>query len=366
VDKIRKHMKDNISSYATLPLYEGAILETWDATEDVSAFYGMVDMKMGKLNFIGGARMEKTSSSYNSYTGDISAAEDEEASLEETLTQFTKVKSSKDYTDVLPMFHARYEINDRSLIRAAFTNTISRADFASLVPFINNDGGEAEAGNPDLESAHSQNIDLMFEYYPAGLGIFSFGYFSKSIDSYIYTTVQKDVQIGGSGTTYDELVIPVNGKDATLSGWEMNVQKNLDFLPGPLSNLSLYFNYTSTTSEADYGSEREKTTFPGQAKNTGNFSLAYETSKLTARFSQSIADKYITEVGGEASEDVYYEPANRLDLSFSYNVSPKMSLFADFLNLTNVPHIYYMGDASRPIEKEVYGPTIKVGTNYRF
>jgi hypothetical protein len=47
--------------------------------------------------------------------------------------------------------------------------------------------------------------------------------------------------------------MPVNGNNATLSGWEMNFVKNLDFLPGPLSNLSLYFNYTSTDSEADYG-----------------------------------------------------------------------------------------------------------------
>jgi len=367
VDKVRKHMKDNMSSYEILPIYEDAILETWDATENVSAFYGMVDMKMGKLNFIGGARMEKTDISYNSYSGDVAAAEDDELSFDESIANhFVEVKSDEDYTDVLPMFHARYAVNDRALVRAAFTNTISRADFAALVPFINNDGGEAEAGNPYLESAHSQNIDLMFEYYPAGLGIFSFGYFSKSIDSYIYTSVQKDAQVGGKGTVYDELVMPVNGKKASLSGWEMNAQKNLDFLPGPLSSFSLYFNYTSTTSEADYGPDREKTTFPGQAAKTGNLSLAYETSKLTARFSQSIADKYITEIGEDATQDIFYKPANRLDLSLSYNVSSKMTLFADFLNLTDVPHVYYMGNTSMPIEIEVYGPTIKVGTNYRF
>jgi len=25
-----------------------------------------------------------------------------------------------------------------------------------------------------------------------------------------------------------------------------------------------------------------------------------------------------------------------------------------------------MGDVSKPVEKEVYGPTVKIGTNYRF
>ena len=367
VDKIRDHMSANIGSYEILPLYEDAILETWDATEDVSAFYGMVDMRMGKINFIGGARMEQTSTEYNSWEGNIEEAEDEELSVDESLAEFfTAQKVSKEYTDMLPMAHVRYAVNDRTMVRAAYTETIARADFASLVPFIATDGDDAEAGNPELESAHSKNIDLMLEYYPKGLGIFSFGYFSKAIDNYIYTAVLKDATIRDGAKVYDEVVMPVNGDEATLSGWEMNFVKNLDFLPGPLSNLSLYFNYTSTTSEADYGDARAKSTFPGQAPSTGNLSFAYETSKLTARFSQSIADQYIVEVGEDEDEDIYYDPANRLDFSLSYNVNNKLTVFADVLNITNVPHVYFMGDASRPVEKEVYGATIKVGTNYRF
>ena len=148
---------------------------------------------------------------------------------------FTAQKVTKEYTDVLPMVHVRYAVNDRALVRGAYTESIARADFASLVPFIATDGDDAEAGNPELESAHSKNIDLMLEYYPAGLGIFSFGYFSKSIDNYIYTSALQDVSVRGS-RVYDEVVMPVNGDNATLSGWEMNFVKNLDFLPGPLSN----------------------------------------------------------------------------------------------------------------------------------
>ena len=367
VKKIRDHMSANLGSYAILPMYEDAILETWDATEDITAFYGMADMRFGKVNFIGGARMEKTSSTYNSWAGAVEDAEDNEGTIEESLAAyFTAQKVTKEYTNVLPMAHVRYEVNDQALVRAAYTETIARADFAALVPFIATDGDDAEAGNPELESAHSQNIDIMLEYYPAGLGVFSFGYFSKSIDNYIYTSTLQDVSIRGGFKVYDEVSMPVNGENATLSGWEMNFVKNLDFLPGPLSNLSLYFNYTSTDSEADYGGNREKSTFPGQAPSTGNLSFAYETSKLTARFSQSIADQYLVEVGGDKDEDIYYDPANRLDLSLSYNLNNKITLFADMLNITNVPHVYFMGDASKPVEKEVYGSTIKIGTNYRF
>ena len=367
VKKVRDHMSANLGSYAILPMYEDAILETWDATEDISAFYGMADMKFGNINFIGGARMEKTSSTYNSWAGSVEDAEDNEGTIDESLAAyFTAQKVTKEYTNVLPMAHVRYAVNDQALVRVAYTESIARADFAALVPFIATDGDDAEAGNPELESAHSQNIDLMLEYYPAGLGVFSFGYFSKSIDNYIYTSTLQDVSIRGGSKVYDEVSMPVNGNNATLSGWEMNFVKNLDFLPGPLSNLSLYFNYTSTDSEADYGDDREKSTFPGQAASTGNLSFAYETSKLTARFSQSIADQYLVEVGGDKDEDIFYDPANRLDLSLSYNLNSKITLFADVLNITNVPHVYFMGDASKPVEKEVYGSTIKIGTNYRF
>ena len=367
VKKIRDHMSKYLGSYAILPMYEDAILETWDAIEDIAAFYGMADMKFGKVNFIGGVRMESTSSTYNSWAGAVEDAEDNEGTIQESLAAyFTAQKVTKEYTNVLPMAHVRYEVNDQALVRAAYTETIARADFAALVPFIATDGDDAEAGNPELESAHSQNIDIMLEYYPAGLGVFSFGYFSKSIDNYIYTSTLQDVSIRGGSKVYDEVSMPVNGENATLSGWEMNFVKNLDFLPGPLSNLSLYFNYTSTDSEADYGGNREKSTFPGQAPSTGNLSFAYETSKLTARFSQSIADQYLVEVGGDKDEDIYYDPANRLDLSLSYNLNNKITLFADMLNITNVPHVYFMGDASKPVEKEVYGSTIKIGTNYRF
>ena len=49
-----------------------------------------------------------------------------------------------------------------------------------------------------------------------------------------------------------------------------------------------------------------------------------------------------------------------------YNLSSKLTIFADVLNITNVPHVYFMGDASKPVEKEVYGATAKVGMSYRF
>ena len=130
VKTIRDHMSANIGSYEILPMYEDAILETWDATEDITAFYGMADMKFGKINFIGGARVEQTSSTYNSWSGAIEDAEDGELSIDESLSQyFTAQKVTKEYTDVLPMVHVRYAVNDRALVCGDYTESIASNTF---------------------------------------------------------------------------------------------------------------------------------------------------------------------------------------------------------------------------------------------
>jgi len=43
-----------------------------------------------------------------------------------------------------------------------------------------------------------------------------------------------------------------------------------------------------------------------------------------------------------------------------------LTVFADFMNLTNAPLGYFVGTSDTPIQRELYGPTIKVGINYDF
>ena len=363
-DKVRDHMAANVDNYEILPVYEDAFFSTWDAKEAITAFYGMADMRMGKMNIIAGARIENTDTEYTGMNGDIAAIEDEEGTYEEAKAMLESFTSKGDNSFTLPMVHLRYSVNNNMLVRLAYTETIARANYGSLVPFVLAEDEEAESGNPDLVPAHSKNIDMMLEYYAGPLGILSFGYFSKDIKDYFYTAVLENYTV--QGKEYEEVKMPMNGTGATLSGWEMNIQQQLSFLPGPLSGLSLYFNYTSTTSEADYGSERDKTTLPGQAGATGNLSLGYETKKLSARFSYAISDQYIVEVGEDSDEDVFYEPANRVDVSFGYNVMENLTVFADFMNLTNAPLGYFVGSSDTPIQRELYGPTIKMGINYDF
>ena len=364
VDKIHNYMVANIDSFEILPVYEDVFFETWNAKEDLTAFYGMADMRMGNINIIAGARMENVSTEYTSWNGDIEEIEDAEGTYEESLALLTAVTKTADHSVALPMFHVKYGINDNMFARLAYTETMARPNYGSLVPYVLAEDEEAEAGNPDLVPAHSKNIDFMFEYYVGPLGIVSFGYFTKDIADYFYVGVFENLEV--QGKEYEEVKMPTNGEGATLSGWEINVQQQLSFLPGPLSGLGVYANYTSTTSEADYGTDREKTTLPGQAGNTGNFSLSYETKKLSARLSYALSDKYIVEVGGEPAEDVYYEPANRIDISLSYDPMANLTILADLMNVNNAPLGYFQGSESTPIQRELYGPSFRMGLQYDF
>ena len=364
VDKIHNYMEANIDSFEILPVYEDVFFETWNAKEDLTAFYGMADMRMGNINIIAGARMENASTEYTSWNGDIEEIEDAEGTYEESLALLTAVTKTADHSVALPMIHVKYGINDNMFARLAYTETMARPNYGSLVPYVLAEDDEAEAGNPGLVPAHSKNIDFMFEYYVGPLGIVSFGYFTKDIADYFYVGVYENLEV--QGKVYEEVKMPTNGEGATLSGWEINVQQQLSFLPGPLSGLGVYANYTSTTSEADYGTDREKTTLPGQAGNTGNFSLSYETKKLSARLSYALSDKYIVEVGGDADEDVYYEPANRIDISLSYDPMANLTILADLMNVNNAPLGYFQGSESTPIQRELYGPSFRMGLQYDF
>ena len=95
-------------------------------------------------------------------------------------------------------------------------------------------------------------------------------------------------------------------------------------------------------------------------------SLSYERQKISARLSYAISDKYIVEVGDDADEDIFYEPANRIDISMSYDPMPNLTILADLMNLNNAPLGYFQGSESTPIQRELYGPSFRVGLQYDF
>lgn len=349
--------------FESFPGIEARYYETWEAEEDVTAFYGMTTLNFGQLMLLAGARVEMTSVAYHGWEGDLAAAEN----AEDAATVMTKVDGTNDYTNVLPMVHLKYNVNDRLVTRAAFTQSMARPDYVTLVPFKKFDDGELEEGNPELIPTTSTNLDIMVEYYLGTLGIISGGFFTKTMKDYIYNTYEEfdDETEPFGGEWVEERFYPVNGPDATLSGFELQWQQALTFLPGSLNGLGIYLNYTSTTSEAKYF-DRDATTLPGQAANIGNFGLSYEKSGFAAKIAANFHGEYIAEIGGDADEDIYYANNTQIDLSASYRLKSNIKLYVDAMNITNTPLVYYMGDPEFPIQRELYSFGVRAGIKFDF
>lgn len=328
---------------------EGSIEDTepanYDAAEKILAAYAQTKLILGNIMILGGLRFEKTDLEYtgNKVTFDENG----------DLLPVTSVTEDNNYSNLFPMVHLKYSLNEDTNIRAAWTNSIARPNYYSLVPYaiINREDQEMERGNSALKPTLAMNLDFMFEHYIRPLGIISGGIFYKNLNDFIYPEVTKI-----SGGTYDgyEVEQVVNGESATLFGFEINMQKQLTSLPGALSGLGIYANYTYTDSKAKFPNRDEDMTLPGQATHVANFAVSYDRGGFSGRISLNYHGKYIDEVAESTDWDEYYDNHTQLDISFSQKIMENISFFGELINLTNSPLRYYYGVTTRPKQQEYY------------
>lgn len=340
----------------------------FNASENILGAYAMVTQNIGdKMIILGGVRFENTSLEYtaNQY--------DEEN--DESLEDLEKITQDDSYINILPNIQLKYNIMDNFLARLAFTQTLARPNYFDLAPYriINPDDNTISIGNPDLKPTLASNIDVLFDYYFKSVGLVSAGFFYKDISDFIYTyqntnapvfDLNGDGQIDPATEIFDELSQPLNGSDASLYGFEIALQRQLDFLPSFMKNLSVYFNYTYTTSEAKGVPERGTIALPGTANNMFNASLSYEDKLITVRVAANYASDYLDELGGEAFSDRYYDEQFFLDINASVNILENLRFFVEANNLTNQALRYYQGTQSRLMQAEYYNTRVNAGLKW--
>jgi TonB-dependent receptor len=332
----------------------------FNATENIIGGYVMLNQNFGpKLLMIAGVRFENTSQEYqgNQYDAD-----------EDEIVQTDKVADS--YINILPGLHLKYDFNKTTILRAAWTNTLARPNYFSLVPYreIIREDNEIAIGNPGLTPTTSMNFDLMFEKYFKTIGIISAGAFYKDIKDFVVTETREDYLF--EGTTWDTYSQPINGGNAEIFGIELAAQRQLDFLPGFLKGFGLYANYTFTTSSvSDFrieGREDDDISLPGTAMHTINGSLSYDSKRFSFRTSVSYSSAFVDEFGEEAFYDRYYDKAVHLDVNANYSITTKFRVYAEANNLLNQPLKYYQGVSSRSMQAEYYNVRFQFGVKLDF
>ena len=150
----------------------------FEVKENVLAAYAMVNQKLSdKLSVLAGVRVENTKLESDGNRV-IYIEEDEDAGIEEGI-EVQAVSDENSYTNFLPGIHFKYDMDNNTILRFAWTNTLARPNYADLIPRaeIVNEDAEVVVGNPELDPTTSMNFDLNAEHYFESVGIISGGVF---------------------------------------------------------------------------------------------------------------------------------------------------------------------------------------------
>lgn len=337
---------------------------SYESNEDIFAAYLMTTLDINKLHIVAGVRYEKTE--FDTTGMRVELIEDEENDVEDVVN--TEWTSARDYSHLLPSINAKYTFSDKLIMRAAFTQTISRPGFEQAAAFQiieskteEDDGAfvterEAEVGNPDLQPYEANNFDLSLEYYPGQIGVISAGLFYKEIDNFI---INADVAGTSEWEGYEEVVQPINGDTADLIGLELAWVKSFD--NGLLVSANGTFSSSDATTYLD--GELYETSLPNQSDTVGNLTLGYEDSAWSLRLTMAYKSKNLEEIDGDLirMEDAHQQ----FDFSGKYFVNDDVTVYFNAININDEPYYHYFDERSQNAQYEEYGRTFELGFNWQ-
>ncbi|MDQ8204897.1 TonB-dependent receptor [Pelagicoccus sp. SDUM812003] len=348
--------QDNLAAFAMELAEDASALEDFTSNEDVLAAYLQAKFQLSDWEFIAGARLEDTD-----FTTTGFAYNDDTEEIYPT-------SGGNSYSNFLPGIHARKELDENTVLRLSWNNTIARPSFEQTIPFAEIEGDEVEIGNPMLDPLESMNFDISVERYLPSLGILSAAVFHKEVDNFIYeqTLFQPYADIEDAEVTTFR-----NGEDGSITGLELAFQRRFSFLPAPFDGLGTYINLTfvdgeATVAPAEEGDPTRELPFIKQSEMVGNIALTYEKERIFLRLAASWRDEYLDEIGAEPIEDRYMQDHMQLDLTTSYQITPQLSVFANWLNITDEPLHAAWGETGRLSQLEEYGWSANTGIRWSY
>ncbi|ALJ06370.1 hypothetical protein APS56_15030 [Pseudalgibacter alginicilyticus] len=337
----------------------------YEISEDVYAGYVMGTMNFSKLMVLGGLRFEATKTNVKTQIWDAT----EDAIL--------PIEGNNNYNYFLPMLHFKYAANESLNLRMAGTYSYARPNFGDLVSddkAFDADDQEAFIGNPNLKPVGALNLDFMVERYFGSVGILSGGLFYKKLDDFIYIQTNNQTFLGVDDITVYQ---SVNGDQAQLYGFELAYQQNLKFLPGFLSGLGVYANYTLTRGKTEFNNRanrfdennqpttrEEVDILPGQSENIVNLALSYAKGGFQCRFTANYNSAFLDGVGYNSLSDEYVESRWQFDASASQMINKNLSIYAEFVNISNSENRTYYGAPNVPKELRNFGFWSRFGIKF--
>ncbi|MEJ2163281.1 MAG: TonB-dependent receptor [Robiginitalea sp.] len=270
----RSNMEEQITDYRldTLDQSSGDFVINEDLTniftynEDVHAVYAQYGDKYGKFSYLAGMRLE-----YTRLKGQVDS-EFDLSNLEDLLGEDVDVNFDKDYLGLFPTINLIYELGENENLTLGYNRRINRPRGWFINPFPSRSSRtNIFQGNPDLDPAFSNTIDLGYLKRWQKLTLTSSVYYQRETGS--FQRVQESTGI----TTPDGIeiirTIPINLSTNQRIGAEAAVLYN----PKRWIRINSSFNFFRFVNEGefngvDYGAENNswfarlgsKVTLPGK------------------------------------------------------------------------------------------------------
>mgnify|MGYP000577918291 CR=1 FL=1 len=284
------------------------------------------------------------------------------------IVNFVEGSQNGGYTKTLPSLNMRFEFIPNTLVgRVAASKVMARAAPSQLALRRSIDviGLTGSRGNPDLQPFEATAYDAGLEWYFGPESFISATYFRKEISSFI---INQSAAETIDGTVYN-ITRPVNGvDDVTIDGLEIGGQYSLDFLPAPFDGLGVLANFTYQKDKGFKGVNQltgEILPFPGLSRKSYNASVYYEKDKVSVRASYNWRDDWLITATGRGNLPEFNKAFGSLDASASYDVTDKITVFVEGVNLTDEVRIEYNAPARR-IGNETYGSRYFFGVRAKF
>lgn len=313
------------------------LIRAFEVTERTAAAYLQTDIEIGKLQGQFGLRFVSV----------------------DTDMQFTDIingvrsSAQKSVSDPLPSLTLRYALADDVNLRFNYGETLRRPGFSDLNSNFALTGdltqvgyGTGTGGNPDLEAATSKNYDLTAEWYFADDSALYATLFRRDIDGLVVRLARR-INIPNTGLNTESFVVtqPVNASDGKLEGIEVGFVYFPDSLPGFLKGLGVTGSFTKLDSEQTIPLTNsagdiigtEKSEFFGVSDTSYNVTLAYDRAGLGMRLSYVWRDDFLDRNEARIFANpigIWREAEASLDLQLSYNVTEKLAVSFDAVNLT--------------------------------
>jgi hypothetical protein len=326
---------------------------TYTATENISAFFGEIDFKVKKMEFVAGVRNELTKQTVTS-------------SVPPTDNLGKEVKIS--YSDWLPSLHMRYVLNEKESVRFSYYKALSRPALYDITFFNMNYDDYNVAGNPFLKHSTANNFDLRYELY--NLRILNelqvTAFYKQVTNPYEKTllnandTLYPVVNGGSSYTAATKITEQLrNFGSAYLYGADISLVKNF-------GNLSIAGNYTFTSSHIvqskkykqrenpqDGASDIVTTTrlqnrpLQGQSDHIASMNVSYRIPRWDCAIQVTgvYTGKRIENVSGWYNMDNWQKAYTTLNLSIEKTVAHHFRFFARAGNLLNAQPVVYINTA---------------------